>query len=135
MTISDDCQCYRLRTPGGFTLIEVLLALAIFAIGVLALGALQVRYIGSNALARNQTEAISVATDVLERLMAVTAEESADLAEGRHGPFTLNGHQVTWDIASDSPIEGILSVDVRVYPNVRGAKTISFRYYISQSDS
>ena len=134
MTVSIDCNPYRFRTPGGFTLIEVLLALAIFAIGILALGALQVRYIGGNALARNQTEAISIATDVLERLMSVPTGGSTELEQGRHGPFTIDDHQVTWDV-SPGPTGGILSVEVRVYPNVRGARTISFSYYISERDS
>jgi prepilin-type N-terminal cleavage/methylation domain-containing protein len=134
MTVSIDRNRYRFRTPSGFTLIEVLLALVIFAIGILALGALQVRYIGGNALARNQTEAISIATDVLERLISVPADGSTDLVDGRHGPIMVGGHQVTWDV-TPGPAGGVLSVVVRVYPNVRGARTISFSYYISERDS
>ena len=52
----------------GFTLIEVLVALAIFTIGILALTSLQAVYIGGNSSARMQTEATSLATQWLERL-------------------------------------------------------------------
>ena len=126
--------CHKSRLPGdaaGFTLIEVLLALTIFAIGILALAALQVRYISGNALARNQTEAITIASDVLERLMAVPVESSPDLTGGSHGPYNLDGHNVTWNVAPDSPMEGIRTVTVRVYPYGRNGRTVSVRYYIS----
>ena len=40
----------------GFTLIEVLIAMAIFSIGILAVGAMQISSTNSNAGARIQTE-------------------------------------------------------------------------------
>jgi prepilin-type N-terminal cleavage/methylation domain-containing protein len=52
----------------GFTLIEVLVATAIFAIGILALTSLQAVYIGGNSSARMQTEATTLAAQWLERL-------------------------------------------------------------------
>ena len=55
------------NSNSGFTLIEVLIALAIFAIGILALTSLQAVYIGGNSSARMQTEATTLAAQWLER--------------------------------------------------------------------
>jgi prepilin-type N-terminal cleavage/methylation domain-containing protein len=133
MRVTSGCKRQIAGTAAGFTLVEVLLALAIFAIGILALGALQIRYISGNALARNQTESLAVASGVLERLMAMPVQSSLDLSAGSHGPFNVGGHQVTWNITPDSPMEGIQSVVVRVFPNGRNGRTVSVRYYISET--
>ena len=55
----------------GFTLIEVLIAMAIFAVGILALAGLQVTYIGGNASAQMQTEATALGAQVIEHLKSL----------------------------------------------------------------
>jgi len=61
----------------GFTLIEVLLALAIFTIGILAMGSLQVAAINGDSKARFSTEAAVLAQDTLERLIALRLDPAA----------------------------------------------------------
>ena len=55
----------------GFTLIEVLIAMAIFLIGFLAVGAMQISAVNSNANARMRTEATMIAAQHAERLLAL----------------------------------------------------------------
>ena len=55
----------------GFTLIEVLIALAVFSIGILAVGSLQLRSTGGNTNARILTEASIWGQDRVETLMSL----------------------------------------------------------------
>ena len=70
----------------GFTLIEVLLAMAIFLIGFLAVGAMQISAVNSNTNSRMRTEATVLATDVAEQLIAMPYEPDA----GTLGPYSLS---------------------------------------------
>lgn len=87
----------RLRPPsdmGGFTFIELLVVMAIFSIAVLAVAAMQITSINTNASARMSGEASALAANQLEALMALPYEHS-DLAPGSNhevvsGPYTVN---------------------------------------------
>jgi prepilin-type N-terminal cleavage/methylation domain-containing protein len=59
------------KNPGGFTIIEVLVALAIFSIGFLAVGLMQIKGISSTRSSREKTEAMNIAETQAERLMAM----------------------------------------------------------------
>jgi type II secretion system protein I len=109
----------------GFTLIEVLIALAIFAIGILAIASLQIRSISSNAAARMQSEATVAAVDCMERLMSLPYEhhdldESSGIQQTQAGP---NGeYTVFWSITDESPISWCKTISVWVTadnPNAR----------------
>jgi len=62
------------KTSSGFTLIEVLIAISIFAVGILAIASLQIKSINLNSAARMQTEATTVAADCMERLLSLPYE-------------------------------------------------------------
>ena len=71
----------------GFTLIEVLIAMAIFAVGILALAGLQVTYIGGNASAQMQTEATALGAQVIEHLKSLPFDAAElDSAANPHQP-------------------------------------------------
>jgi type IV pilus assembly protein PilV len=99
----------------GFTLLEVMIALAIFAIGILAVSAMQMNSINQNAGARIQTEATTVATDTMERLLALPYDHSqldADVSLNPHrqvvGAYTLHWTVTTPDVSD--PVYGDLPV-------------------------
>ena len=67
--------------PGGhhgYTRIEVLIAMAVFAVGILAIFSMQMTATGSNALARGLTENYTAAMDKVEELLALPYND-ADL--------------------------------------------------------
>jgi type IV pilus modification protein PilV len=66
------------RARGGFTLVEVMLAVVLLAIGVLAMLALQMNAMRGSQLGRHYTDASQVARDEMERLLQLDWD-AADL--------------------------------------------------------
>jgi prepilin-type N-terminal cleavage/methylation domain-containing protein len=105
----------------GFTLIEVLVATAIFAIGILALTSLQAVYIGGNSSARMQTEATPLAAQWLERLKILPyAHDDLDPVGNPHQQV-VGTYRIEWNVADNSPINEVKTIRITVTPrNLRG---------------
>ena len=78
-TIRQNSQFVKGNT--GFTLIEVLIAMVIFSLGILGVAALQSRSINGNTSARGVTDIALIATDRLEMLRSLPYDDPA-LATG-----------------------------------------------------
>ncbi|MBN2644472.1 MAG: prepilin-type N-terminal cleavage/methylation domain-containing protein [Desulfuromonadaceae bacterium] len=95
----------RLPTPArsnaGFTLIEVLIALTIFAIGLLAVAGMQVTAIKGNSKAHSVSAKVSLGAGILEQIMALSGDEAPD--ENKIELDTDN------DGATDTTIENFLT--------------------------
>ena len=65
----------RSENQGGFTLIEVLMAMAIFLIGILAVLIMQIRAINTNSGARSVTENYTWAMDKVEELLGLPYDD------------------------------------------------------------
>ncbi|MBW2364914.1 MAG: prepilin-type N-terminal cleavage/methylation domain-containing protein [Deltaproteobacteria bacterium] len=87
----------------GFTLIEALIALAIFSIGILGVATMQITAINSNTIARLQTEAAALATNRMERLHRLDYTD-ANLSNGPHGPETEGAYRVAWSVVNNQPV-------------------------------
>ena len=83
-------------TNEGFTLVEVMIGMAIFLIGFLAIGTMQIAAINGNAGAREATEAATRATDQLETLIALPFESIDD-----GGPVTDGAYRVSWEVLDE----------------------------------
>lgn len=76
-------------TPEGFTLLEILVAVVILAVGILGVTAMQTASLTGQVLARNTDSALSVASDALDRLQA-NSENIGDYIGGDYGgAFTV----------------------------------------------
>ena len=95
----------------GFTLVEVLMAMAIFSIGILAVGTMQINSANSNTGARIHTEEYTWVVGQIERLTALdySADELSqdDPHSVARGPYT-----VSWTVVDDSPVEGAKRITV-----------------------
>ena len=93
----------REKRHSGFTLLEVLVSICILAIGILAVGSMQVMSIRGNANANQVTEASVWARDRMETLMAMAytaTNTDAGLAENTYqdtDPPT--GYTISWEIS------------------------------------
>jgi prepilin-type N-terminal cleavage/methylation domain-containing protein len=103
----------------GFTFIEVLIAVVVFSIGILALTGLQATTIGANSAARLQTDATAIGAGLVEHLRSLPYDHD-DLAP------TANPHRlpddtsrffsVHWIVKADTPVTGTKLVQVTVTP-------------------
>ena len=60
----------------GFTLIEILIAITVFAIGILAVGKMQITAIQGNSRANYLTEAATIAQSKMEELISLDYNDS-----------------------------------------------------------
>jgi len=108
----------------GYTIIEVLIAIAIFSIGIMAVSALQTSALMSTGRVGLITEAWAVLEDQAERLKSMPfyandnnidddldgtidelTEEMPDLVAGNYNNPRLNGRlTVHWQVVNDVPI-------------------------------
>lgn len=88
--------------PKGFTFVEVMIAIAVFSIGVLAIAAMQTHATNYNAGAYELTEASTLAETVVEEIMLADFEddivEDSDL-DGDASDEDLNGDGIDDDDA------------------------------------
>jgi type IV pilus assembly protein PilV len=110
-------------TDEGFTLVEVMIGMAIFFIGFLAIGSLQLTAINGNAGAREATEAATRATDQLETLIALPYDS---IVGG--GPVTDGAYTVSWAVVDDSPLPNTKTITVTVDWEQRGPRTFQVDY-------
>jgi Tfp pilus assembly protein PilV len=100
-------------------LIEVLMAMVIFTVGILALAGLQITTINGNAAARMQTEATAIGARIVERLRSLPFDHE-DLLPTVH-PHSLlasgsRPYVVNWTVRADIPVNGTKTVRVVVIP-------------------
>jgi len=118
----------------GFTLVELLVAMTIFAIGLLSIAGMQITAVRTNSRANTLTAATAVAEGVLEEILARTLDDPTyssssagndydfDLATaGTQSSVTVQGagtYAATFDVELN--YNGVPNV-ARVVVNVEGA--------------
>ena len=82
----------------GFTLIEMLIAISIFAIGFLAVASLQISAGKNNRTASEITAAVNVASDQMEQLLSLASDDS-DLDPATNPHLDNQGkYNIQWDV-------------------------------------
>jgi prepilin-type N-terminal cleavage/methylation domain-containing protein len=128
-----DSKHIQPKDQRGYTLIEVAIAMAIFAIGILAIASLQVRAINHNQSARWATEAENWAQDQVEALMGLNYD-NALLSLGTHPAVPIRiegGYRLFWDVADNSanvPNTKLITVTVRRDSAMVGRRTVNLTF-------
>jgi len=120
-----------LKKQEGFTLIEVLIAVTIFAVGLLAVAALQTSAIRMNSSGNRLTELSTLGIDRFEDLLTRSYTTDPLLAVG--GPYPdpnpPAGYNVSWTVAN-GPTTNTKSITMTVTGHGR---TLTLRSIRAQS--
>ena len=144
-----------LKQSQGFTFIEVIIALAIFSIGILGVAAMQTSSTRGNSVAGRVTSNVSWATDRVEKLMALPYAH-ADLIAGNHSVAAGNLTAATdgidnnsdgrideagetgniaiqWIVTDDTPVKSTKTVQITVLrTGPGGQRTVSLTQVIPE---
>jgi prepilin-type N-terminal cleavage/methylation domain-containing protein len=135
----------------GFTLIEVIIALAILTIGILSVNAMQTVSIRGNYTANRLTSATTWATDRAEILFNLEYDDAELQDDGGGGAglaglddataATADGNDVSpdgeytiyWNIAEDVPMDNLKTIRVIILRNDLGTpKTLTLNHMKSK---
>ncbi len=123
---------HLIKHEEGFSLLEILIAIAIFSIGLLALATMQITAIQGNAFSGTTTDASTLAQDQLEQLMVLTysslttdanlvdtdADGDAGLNDATAGTADFSNpsgnYTVYWNISVGSVITNTMTIGVVV---------------------
>ena len=113
----------KIRNDEGYTLIEMLIAIAILSVGLLAVATMQISSIRVNDTARKMTRRATVAQDRLEYLMSL-GYTNAVLTSGTHTDGSApSGYSISWTVSTGGtlpPLTRLIRVNVS-----HGGKTTS----------
>ena len=113
------------RARGGFTLLEVSIALGVFAVGMLGLSAMQLHALRSGGSGRHQTQAAAIGQSRMEQLERLRWTDLTTTGGAFTAPVTVNNvvqsdttdaemsYAVSWRIA-DVQAGWTRAIDVRV---------------------
>ncbi len=117
------------RNDTGFTIIEVLIAMIIFAVGILAIAKMQIVSINGNNIAGKYTEGSTLGVSEIENIIA-TAYDDVTLADGTNGTVTQGIYTINWTITDSVPIPNVKNINMAVTWNLKGqAKSFTTNYY------
>ncbi|MCD6569389.1 MAG: prepilin-type N-terminal cleavage/methylation domain-containing protein [Deltaproteobacteria bacterium] len=123
----------RINSKKGFTLIEVVIAILIFALGIIGVAKMQAEAVKGNSFSMQVTDGLNLAQNQLESLMSLPYIHNS-LNNGTHNPpGTASGtgctYTITWVVQDDTPVTGVKQIDVTsswAEKNVPHSITISF---------
>ncbi len=114
----------RMKRDRGFSLIEVLASVTIFAAGAVGLAAATMSSIKVNLRSRQMTEAAALAQGKVEQLRSLDASTNpADLQEGLHvdsgnpissSPSSRTRYDRKWRVEADTPEDGMSLLTITV---------------------
>lgn len=112
----------------GFTLIEMVIGMCVFAIGVLVIITMQMRSVQGNADSMKITEATMWAVNQSEQFMD-QAYDSSDLRVGAHGPVPAGNplYSLSWEVTETTPNTKEVAITVH-WASGRGNHNLTFNY-------
>lgn len=117
------------KSDAGFTLVEILIAISIFAIGMLAIASMQISGLQGNATANALSGAAAWGADRVETLIALPYDH-ADLDPGVVKTATEGRYTIEWLVVEGVPLDNVKTIAVTVKWTDRNlAKQLVLNYY------
>lgn len=104
----------------GFTLLEVMIAVMVFAFGILATVSMQMTAVDANGEARRTTEASNFAADRIESLRPLNYQEDADLTDGSHVLADEGDFAISYTVQRNTIIDNTMLIQMTVQWTDRG---------------
>ena len=105
----------------GFTLVEVLIAVSIFSVGLLAVAMMLDTAIQYNSSARFITEATEIAHAQMEKLMSSPYDDAnLEEASSPYGPSPIANYNVSWSVHENVPMSAMKTISLSVTWSSRG---------------
>jgi len=122
------------RNQNGSSLVEIMVALMIFGIGVVAAIRMLPQSSAHTTHSRNRTIAVNMAQEKIEELMA-DGYKAGDLTAGDHddlgNPLSVHFNR-SWSITDDTPVKGMKAISVTVtFPPSGADSATTLRTYKS----
>lgn len=126
------------KNAKGFTIIEVLMAISIFAVGMLAVATMQISAIKVNSRANHLTIRTTYAMDRLEQIMA-WAYTNANIADDNPDVGTPSTPYpdtdpdlpadvtVSWTVDDNNPIQGTKLITVTVTQGIKTTRLTTIK--------
>jgi type IV pilus modification protein PilV len=125
----------KISNEKGFSLIEILIAITVFAIGILAVGKMQITAIKGNSFANDLTTATTLAQDRMEKLICLSYIDDdlldtngnddtgldADANATADHKYVDGRYNIFWNIATDYPISNTKEIRVIIRWTDKGA--------------
>ena len=112
----------KIRNDEGYTLIEILIAIAILSIGLLAVATMQISSIRVNDTARRMTRRATIAQDRLEYIMSLKYTHAV-LTSGAHTDGSApSGYSISWTVSTGGALPPLTKL-IRVNVTERGKTT------------
>lgn len=122
----------------GLTLIEVMISLLIFTIGILAVAGMQISSLRSTATAGRRMYDTTAASGQLEKIISQPYDHPSlqDVDKGYHaetpdhGPFSIepSGSTIEWEVQDDFPTPGSKRITVTIRSSGSNGRKRIFSY-------
>ena len=112
--IETDAQMGTLKKEDGYTLIEVLIAITIFAVGLLAVAGMQTSAIRMNSTAGKLTNLSTWGMDKIEELLAYPYSHPLLDSAGNPHQEVLGDYTISWTIIDNNPVSNTKNITVSV---------------------
>ncbi len=124
----------------GLTLLEVLVAMVVLSLGLLALAKMQITAIQVNAASGRLTQGTAFAQDKVEQLMALPYADAKLDDQTPVGEFTTytetrpaQGYTITWTVDQDTPAVGVKTINLKVTWSNRGRQKTFLLAFFKES--
>jgi len=120
------------RNDKGSSVVEILVALVIFGVGLVAAARVMPESSAKTTRSRNKTIAVNIAQEKMEELMS-SGYQHADLAAGAHDDpdNPISGHYIrSWTVTDDTPVVDMKMISVSVtFPTSSADSVATLRTY------
>ncbi len=124
----------RLHRNSGFTLIEIMIAIAIITIGIFGVMSLVITVMKGNTLSKRVTTATTIAQDKMEDFKRMGYDNVVNVSESNTDDYDIE-YYLEADVAPDTPATDTKTITVDVYwdpPASSSAHNVEIKSIIAQ---